>query len=232
MWSSYGQRTGRTSMSIASLHLIQRYDGEFERVCYAELLIPDTPNHYGDITTREMVREFAYEFARQGYGVDVNHDGVNVQGTELVIVESFITRPGDPDFIEGSWVVGMKILSDDLWNQVLAGTLNGFSFEAECYMTPILIQNLKNRQVTGETEPDLIDGHTHPYLVLLDPLNNPISGGTGETNGHSHRITTHTVTGVARAFGGVNHSHRYQVIVDENEDDIIESTGDSYVTGT
>lgn len=210
---------------MGAIHIIKRDGAEFEQFVMCELLIPDIPNVYGDISTKETIREAAFQFAAQGYGLDVNHDQVNVNGEKLVVVESFIARPGDPDFIEGSWVVGMKILDDALWQQVLSGELNGFSYEAEVYMTPVIIQNLRNRQVSGTTEPDPIDGHAHTYLVLLDSLNRPISGGTGVTDGHSHRIVSHTVTELAVDQNGNEHSHRFQVLVDEDQ-------GDDDVAGT
>lgn len=204
--------------------LVVREDAQWERYVMCELLIPDTPNTYGDITTREGIKEFAFEFARQGYGLDINHDQVDRKGQDLVVVESFIAREGDPTFIPGSWVIGMKILSDEIWQMVLDGELNGFSYEAEVSMFEVVIQNLRNRQVSGETEPDPHDGHTHTYLVILDPLNQPVSGGTGITNGHSHRIVSHTVTEYAQDFLGFQHSHRYQVIVGDQ--------GESNDTGT
>ena len=193
--------------------MIVREDQVWERYVLAELLLPDTPNTYGDIMTREGIKEAAFEFARQGYGLDVNHDEQDRKGEGLVVVESFIARAGDPTFIEGSWVIGMKILDDDIWQMVLDGELNGFSYQAEVQMLEVVVQNLRNRQVSGVTEPDPYDGHTHPYLVILNPLNVPISGGTGITNGHSHRITSHTVTEYANS-----HSHRYQVIIHEQGD--------------
>lgn len=196
--------------------IIVRSDTEWEQVCYAEVLIPDVPNVYGDINTRETIREFAYEFAMQGYGIDVEHNNVDINGTGSVVVESFIVRAGDPDFIEGSWVVGMKVLDSELWQKVLDGVINGFSFEAECSMFPVVFQNLANRQVVGLTEPDPIDGHTHSFLVLLNPFNRPMSGGTGVTNGHAHAIVTHTTTESSENQAGKVHNHRYQVIVVES----------------
>lgn len=187
---------------------IIRDDRKWEQIVMAELLIPDTPNVYGDITTPEAIREFAYQFAIQGYGLDVNHDQNNVMGAQLVVVESFIARPGDPDFIEGSWVIGMKILDRQLWNDVLDGKLNGFSYEAMVQMTPVNITNYSERQISGVTEPDPEDGHTHEYVVLLNALNCPVSGGTSVAEGHCHTITTHTFTDYADG-----HRHRYQVLL-------------------
>lgn len=190
---------------------VKRAD-QFERVVFSELLIPNTPNSYGDITSEASIRDFAYQFAIQGYGMDINHDKVDVGGVKCVVVESFIARPGDPDFIVGSWVIGVKILDDALWDDIMNGNINGFSYQADVWMQEILLENLRNRTVTGVTEPDLYDGHTHTYAVVLDPLNKPISGGTGITNGHSHNIRNATFT---TATDG--HRHRYQVIQKEKE---------------
>lgn len=187
---------------------------DYKRVVFSEILIPDTPNAYGDISSAAAIEEFAYQFAMQGYGIDVNHDNVNVMGGKAVVVETFIARAGDPDFIVGSWVVGMKILDDNLWQEIVKGNINGYSYEAMCYMQEVIIQNKRNRTVSGTTEPDLQDGHTHTYVAVLDALNRPITGSTGVTDGHSHKITSHTYTDASDS-----HRHRYQVITNgENND--------------
>lgn len=204
---------------MSKYKLLKRKDGDYERVVMCELLVPDVPNTYGDIYTREAIKDFAYGYAMSNYAIDIDHDQEDVRDTKLSVVEFFIAREGDPDFIEGSLVVGMKVHDDEVWQKVLSGELNGYSFEAEAYVTEVAIQNLRERQVVGITEPDLIDGHTHDYLVILNALNHPVSGGTGVTDGHSHKITRHTVTNKAiSVFGAGEHSHRYQVIVPDKEE--------------
>lgn len=205
--------------SETNFKFVRRDDSPWEQYVLCALLVPDVPNVYGDIYTKEAIKEFAQVFAAQGYGLDINHEQEDVTNTKLLLVESFIVRKGDPDFIEGSWVVGIKVLDSVIWNAVLTGELNGLSYEAEVLMTPVLIQNLRNRQVSGATSPDPVDGHTHTFLVIIDGLNQPISGGTGVTNGHSHRIVQHTVTVSAPDNQGRTHNHRYQVIANEGEED-------------
>lgn len=202
----------------SSVLLSRNEAGEFDRVVMAEVLIPNVPNVFGDIYSEENIRDIVEKFAVQGYGLDINHDQKDVEGKDYVVIESFIARPGDPDFIVGSWVVGIKVLSDTVWQRILDGDLNGFSYEAEAEVTEITLQHLRNRQVVGTTEPDPFDGHTHDYLVIVSPLNRPIAGATGETNGHSHKIVTHTVTEDSLNDDGRFHSHRYQVIVLEDSD--------------
>lgn len=188
-------------------HLIKRRD-DYEQVVYAEVIVPDVPNTYGDLHTREDTRAFCEMYMMRGYDIDTEHNHESVADV-VKVVESFIARPGDPDFIEGSWVVGVKILDDDLWQQVLDGELNGFSHESFVNMTEIEIIDTGNRVVSGVTEPDLIDGHTHTYTVIVNVLNQVVSGGTGETDGHMHTISRHTITDKANG-----HVHRFQVIED------------------
>lgn len=189
------------------VNLVVREDRTWERVVFGEVLVPETPNLYGDYWTKEAIRHAAYLFAEQGYGIDLEHDNVDLTGLKVIVVETFIARPGDPDFIEGSWVVGMKILDDDMWEAVLNNEINGYSYEAIVeFMDAILTMEDDGIRV-GVTEPDLEDGHTHEYMVMVDEDNRPISGGTSETDGHSHTISTHTVTDEAEG-----HTHRYNLV--------------------
>jgi len=189
---------------------LSRADTEYEQIVYGEILVPNVPNVYGDIYTPEAVREFVYEFARQGFGLDVEHSEDDILNVKAHIVESFIARPGDPDFIEGSWVVGVRITDGDLWQKVLDGEINGFSYEALCELTEIVIEDTGNRVLSGLTEPDPIDGHTHVYTVIVDALNNVVAGGTEMTDDHMHTISHHTYTDTAN-----DHIHRFQVIPDD-----------------
>lgn len=205
-------------MDKGNIKIVRQAATEFQQVVMGEVLVPDIPNVFGDIYSREGIVEFVHEFARQGHGIDIQHDQVDVTGTKAYIVESFIARAGDPDFIEGSWVVGMKIPDPETWQQVLDGEINGYSFEAECAIFPVVIQNLRNRQIVGVTEPDPRDGHTHDFVAIVDVFNRPIEASTGVTDGHSHKILFHTSTEFADNSAGLSHLHRYQVIVDDEEE--------------
>lgn len=190
---------------------IKRRDGEeWERVVFAEVLIPEVANVFGDYWSAPAIRECAYEFMRVGFGIDVEHDNVDVsqKGTGgSYMVESFIARPGDPDFIVGAWVVGTKIVDDDMWDRVLNNEINGYSYEALVNFMPALLAISDDGNRIGFTEPDIEDGHVHAFVVLVDENNRPLSGGTEEVNGHSHTITTHTVTDEADG-----HTHRFNLV--------------------
>lgn len=191
---------------VSEVRLHTRDDPEWERVVFAEILIPETPNVYNDYWTKESIKEAAYRFMQDGFGIDLDHDNLDRTGG-VYVVEAFIAREGDPDFIEGSWVVAMRIDDLDLWQQVLDGKINGYSYEAmvQFFDAELVMEDDGIRQ--GDTEPDLTDGHTHEFMVIVDENNRPISGGTSEANGHSHTISTHTTTDES---GG--HQHRYNLV--------------------
>lgn len=188
-----------------TLHV--RSDQQWERVVMAEVLVPEVPNVFGDYWTKEAIKHAAYAFMQRGFGIDVEHDNIDVTGLEAVVVESFIARSGDPTFIEGSWVVGMRILNDALWASVLDGTINGYSYEALVEFFSGFITMVDDGIRQGVTEPDAEDGHTHEFMVLVGMDNRPIDGGTTVTLGHSHTISYHSVTDEADG-----HVHRYNLV--------------------
>ena len=185
-----------------------RSDREWERVVFAEVLVPEVPNTFGDYWTKAAIRHAAYLFMVSGFGIDIDHDNVDVAGSKVAMVESFIARAGDPDgFIEGSWVVGMKIFDDDLWQAVLDGEINGYSYEALVEFLSGVVTLVDDGIRQGVTEPDPEDGHTHDFVVMVGMDNRPIEGGTSVTDGHYHVIRVHTVTEEAE-----DHVHRYNLV--------------------
>lgn len=180
---------------------------DWERVVFAEVLVPDVANVFNEVWTREAVKEAAYKFMQTGFGIDVEHDEVDRSFTDFYVVESFIARDGDPKFIPGSWVVGLKVVSDTIWQAILDGDINGFSYQASVYLLSAKLVVDDSGVRSGTTEPSVEDGHTHEFHVIVDATNRPIAGGTTETNGHSHSISTHTVTDEA-----AGHVHRYNLV--------------------
>ena len=172
---------------------IAKDEDGFERIVFAEVLIPDVPNTHGDYHTKASVRDFAYGFMLNGFGIDLNHNNNDVSSS-VSVIESFIARKGDPDFQEGSWVVGLHVADDYIWEQILSGELNGYSYEATVYRKQAVMDVPVRAYASGVTEPDPFDGHTHEFVVMLDDEERPIIGGTSETQGHSHTISTHTYT--------------------------------------
>lgn len=58
--------------------------------------------------------------------IDREHD---YNKRDCFVRESWIVKENDPMFAEvGAWAVGIKVMSDDLWDVVKSGGVNGLSF--------------------------------------------------------------------------------------------------------
>ena len=77
----------------------------------------------GEAMTANEIQKMAHGFLAAGRTdkIDVGH---NLKESGCVVVESFLARKGDADgFINGAWVLGVKVLPDELWEAVKTGEL-------------------------------------------------------------------------------------------------------------
>lgn len=176
-----------------------------QRMVWAEVYAPNRPDSDKEFMSAETIRDMAYNFVRKGLlkNVDVEHDNKTIPQVE--IVESFIARKGDPDFLEGAWVVGCHVNDDATWDKVKKGELNGFSLEA--YVEKALVDVVVEIPpvVTGITSKS--ENHTHRYFVSYDEDGNFKGGVTDEVDGHKHEIRAGTVTEKAD-----NHCHLFSSV--------------------
>jgi hypothetical protein len=96
-----------------------------------------TPDSQGDIYSKEEVRQAAHRFMEEFRNVGLMHRTL-VNG-RVKILESFVVPEGtggfeltDPDgkkqlVKEGTWLLGLRIADDKLWEQVKSGALSGLS---------------------------------------------------------------------------------------------------------
>ncbi len=183
---------------------IKKIDDELQ-VVYGEVYAPNVPDAHGDFMQTEEVRKMAHKFMESMAlnAVDMNHDNVETGST---VVESFIARKGDPDYIEDAWVVGVHIPDEGIWKKVKSGELNGFSMEALVKTSEKIIEVDVPDVIKGRTLKDE-SGHTHTYEVSFDDEGNFVGGRTDIVNGHYHDIRKASVTGKV-----ADHSHRFSIM--------------------
>lgn len=174
-----------------------------QRLVFAEVYAPSRPDSDVEFMRAEEIQKMAYGFMKtmKLSAVDQQHNNEMVEGA--CIVESFIARKGDPDFIEGAWVVGMHIDNDEVWDRVEKGEINGFSVEALVTKHPqevVLELPPIVRGLTFKGE----DGHDHTFHVAYDSEGKFLGGRTDNVDGHEHIIKRGTVTEEAEG-----HSHRF-----------------------
>jgi hypothetical protein len=114
---------------IQTRHVVEfkKASGE-KQIVYGEVYVPEKKDSDGNWMTADTIEKMAHDFMRKG-GVNQISKGHDGQCDKGAIVESFIAREGDPDYAEGSWVVGVHIPDTKIWKQVKDGTLTGFSIE-------------------------------------------------------------------------------------------------------
>lgn len=181
---------------------IKKADGD-QHMVWAEVYIPNVPDTDGDYMDAEGIREMAYKFMRnlRLKSVDTQHNNKLVN--EACVVESFIARKGDPDFIEGAWVAGIHVPDPDTWAKIKKGEINGFSMEAMVSKRPTTISVdippvLSGRCAKAE------DGHEHEFFVSYDNAGNFRGGQTSVVDGHFHVIKRGTTTEECNG-----HTHRF-----------------------
>ncbi len=115
---------------------IEKIDEE-KRVVYGIVYAPNEVDAHGDTTTPEEIEKAMEWFMKEGRTryVDKNHD---YQPDEGFVRESWLVKEGDPLFKEvGAWAVGIKIESDETWQQIKKGEIAGLSFAGWAEAEPI-----------------------------------------------------------------------------------------------
>ena len=165
----------------------------------------------GETMTIEDVQKSCWNFLalRKEKNIDIQHDW---QESGCYVVESYMTEKEDTNFPEHSWVMAVKC-TDDIFDKVIKGDLNGFSFGGYStkYTQRVLLEVAK--QIIGETEDnlnkDIIPAHKHNFIIWYNNKGGIEKGVTDTVFDHQHTITMGTATSVE-----AGHSHR----VDINED--------------
>lgn len=105
---------------------------EMKQIVIGELYVPydqknpESIDTQGHACTAEEIEKAAYRFMEDMNlkKVDMQHNFVPGFGC---VVESYIAKQGDPMFVPGSWIVGVKITDDQVWSKIMKGEITGFS---------------------------------------------------------------------------------------------------------
>ena len=178
-----------------------------KRIAFGEVYAPDVLDTYGEFMYAEDIESMCHRFAELDSSevIDTNHDN---EPNGSFPVESFIARGADPDFREGTWVLGIKVPDDHIWAQIMKGELNGFSFEAMVRPVDVVAKVDSVRDQVGLTEPPTggADDHEHLFFVQLSDTGRVVRGSTSMVEGHFHNIQRGTSTNPG---GEDRHVHRF-----------------------
>lgn len=176
-----------------------------QRIVFAEVYAPNRPDSDGEFMDAVSIRKMAYQFMSEMKLDQIDHGHTNELVADARVVESFIARKNDPDFIEGSWVVGVHIPKDEDWDKVEKGEWNGFSIEAFVSKTVVDAELEIPPILSGKTIKS--EGHEHMFHVAYDESGRFMGGKTDVVNGHFHTIKRGTLTEETNG-----HTHRFSHI--------------------
>ena len=112
-----------------TIPLIKGLDPEDERYVLGVVLAPEEVDAQGDIYSVEEIRRSAHRFMEDFGGLGLMHRlRVNDQ---VKVLENYLAPSalefGEVAVAKGTWLLGVRILSDELWGQIKSGALTGFS---------------------------------------------------------------------------------------------------------
>lgn len=94
-----------------------------------------TGEQYNVFFTPDTIRQIAQQYSKSGFqnNMNIEHSAIPAHS---YIFQSFITdkkrginAPTGIDVPDGSWIVGVKVDNADVWNDIKAGKVKGFSIE-------------------------------------------------------------------------------------------------------
>lgn len=99
-----------------------------ERFVYGIVYEPDEVDTQGDTATEESIRKAAHFYMINTQKIKVNHKGsqVAVDVLESYLAPVDLAVAGRP-IKKGTWMLGVRVNDPDIWDQVKAGELQGFS---------------------------------------------------------------------------------------------------------
>ena len=163
---------------------------------YAPMVLDTT----GEFMLPEDLEVAAHRFMQLDLSkvVDTQHNNI-LNGSYPV--ESYISR-GNPEYPEGSWVVTLKVPDKTVWDKIVSGEINGFSYECMVTIVPHTVEYLVTRDHVGITE--VSDGHSHIFFAQVAEDGRVAYGKTETVADHDHEIV-----GSSRTTTDFGHSHRF-----------------------
>lgn len=126
-----------------SFLITKENDGRASFSAYGKIIKTDEENHYvtgivyepmvedsqGDFMTEEEIQKAAVWFAKNGDGIDLQHNFEKFENA--VVVESMVAKSdsaiGNEKIKKGTWLMTVEISDSDVWSSIEKGEITGFS---------------------------------------------------------------------------------------------------------
>lgn len=129
------------------LHIVQKDEspaGLIERYVFGIVLVPEEVDKQNDIYSEEEVRNAAFTFMKSHRNVGDTHKKIIAPGFALdgrvSIVENYIAKAdmeiNGHKIKKGTWLMGVFVQDDQLWEAIKSGDYTGFSIGGEALRVP------------------------------------------------------------------------------------------------
>lgn len=175
---------------------------------YGPVLVPDkliyrydadTGEEYYIKFSAESIKNLAYRFTHYDYHQFTEQHENGLYGDKVNFVESWIIEDpnndksnalGLKDLPKGTWVIGTKIDSIELWEKIKNGEMNGFSVEAWVDFEPISNQIIK--QSKEEMKENSLEKLGKMIQEMYDEFKKEFKGGKTEETLSNENVEVHT----------------------------------------
>jgi DNA adenine methylase len=117
---------------------VKGIDPNDERFVLGIVLEPEVVDAQGDIYSAEEIRAAAHRFMEDFGGLGLMHR-LRVNG-QVKVLESYLAPTdftiGELAVRKGTWLLAVRVLSDELWERVKSGDLTGFSIGGSARRVP------------------------------------------------------------------------------------------------
>lgn len=112
------------------------------RADYPIYRVSPTNGEYYVVFSKETIKQLYEKFLIEGKTSNVNlehstaTEGVYLIQSFIKDKEKGINPKGFEDIADGSWFCAYKVMNDEVWKSIKAGSFNGFSVEVYCELEP------------------------------------------------------------------------------------------------
>lgn len=118
---------------------------EERHICYGPVLIPEKDIYRNNGKqefyinfSEESIQKMSQDFMKEYRQHEVNLQHSDEQASDVFVVESWLVEDPYKDKAnylgfnvpKNTWMIGMKVNNDEVWNKIKSGELNGFSVES------------------------------------------------------------------------------------------------------
>lgn len=147
-------------------HVTFKAVNKVKKQVFGYCLVPEVPDHQGDIVSGEGVEKAAHGFMQnaalhktKGEGTSDNHyyfDGIGYVCESTIDYYGVIGKAaGMDEGIKGGWWVGVQIENDALWDQIEKGEKTGFSIGGTGVRKPV--DGAKDNSAVGKVLDKITD---------------------------------------------------------------------------